>query len=112
MFAEPLLRFREYRLSDKLKYLDGEVFSMEYLEGPMLADKLTESVPSFELPVFILQERHDLQTTFEVTRSYYEDLRAPYKELVIFEHSAHLVPYEEPEKFLQVLVEKVRPLAQ
>jgi len=31
--------------------------------------------------------------------------------LLVFEESAHLVPYEEPEKFLRVLVDRVRPLA-
>jgi hypothetical protein len=33
------------------------------------------------------------------------------KELVVFEESAHLVPYEEPEKFMRVLVDRVRPRA-
>jgi len=43
--------------------------------------------------------------------AYYDQLRAPQKKLVVFEESAHLVPYEEPEKFLRVLVDRVRPLA-
>ena len=111
IFAGPLLSFREYRLQDKFAYLRGEQFSMEHLEEPMLDDDLTKSVPELHVPVFILQGRHDLQTVFESTRAYYEQLRAPHKELVVFENSAHLVPYEEPEKFLRVLVERVRPLA-
>jgi hypothetical protein len=43
--------------------------------------------------------------------AYYDPLRAPRKELVGFEESARLVPYEEPEQFFRVLIDRVRPLA-
>jgi pimeloyl-ACP methyl ester carboxylesterase len=70
-----------------------------------------QNIQEVQLPIFILQGRYDLQTAFETTVAYYDQLRAPQKELVVFEESAHLVPYEEPEKFLRVLVDRVRPLA-
>jgi len=38
-------------------------------------------------------------------------LDAPMKLGVWFENSAHMIPWEEPRKFLINLVEKVRPVA-
>jgi pimeloyl-ACP methyl ester carboxylesterase len=107
----PLLVFEEYELADKFGYLRGEEFSVNHLENPMLDDDLTQSIQEVQVPIFILQGRYDLQTAFETSVAYYDQRRAPQKELVVFEESAHLVPYEEPEKFLRVLVDRVRPLA-
>jgi hypothetical protein len=39
-------------------------------------------------------------------------VRAPYKRIVWFERSAHMVPWEEPGKLLVSLLTHVRPLAQ
>jgi proline iminopeptidase len=107
----PLITFREYSLGDKIAYLRGEEFSMKHLEEPMLDDDLTTSIREIDVPLFVLQGRYDLQTDFETAVAYYEQIRAPQKELIVFEESAHLVPYEEPEKFMRVLVDRVRPLA-
>jgi pimeloyl-ACP methyl ester carboxylesterase len=111
MFARPLLLFREYRLADKLAYVRGEAYSMGLLENPLLDDDLTKAAVALRLLVFFRQGRHDLQTVFETTRNYFDELRAPRKEFVVFEDDAHLVPFEEPEKFLRVMVDRVRPLA-
>jgi hypothetical protein len=35
-------------------------------------------------------------------------LQAPHKEIIWFENSGHWIPFEEPEKFYDVLVNKVR----
>jgi pimeloyl-ACP methyl ester carboxylesterase len=37
-------------------------------------------------------------------------LKAPYKELIWFENTAHMVNSEERDLFNSILVEKVRPL--
>ena len=111
MLARPLLGFREYRLKDKLNYILGEDYSMSLLEEPLLDDDLTQTAAELRVPIFFLQGRHDLQTVFETTRDYFEALRAPRKEFIVFENAAHLVPFEEPEKFLRVMVDRVRPLA-
>ena len=111
MLARPLLLFSEYRLEDKLAYVRGENYSMGLLEEPLLDDNLTKTAVELRIPIFILQGRHDLQTVFETTREYFDEIRAPRKELIVFEDAAHLVPFEEPEKFLRVMVDRVRPLA-
>ena len=39
-----------------------------------------------------------------------EKVDAPYKRMVWFERSAHMIPWEEPGKLLVSLLEVVRPL--
>lgn len=51
--------------------------------------------------------RYDLQTVYELAEEYIRQVEAPYKELITFENSAHLVPYEEADRFHTVLINKV-----
>ena len=62
-------------------------------------------------PVVMFLGKHDYTTPTEPTAAWLERLDAPSKRAVWFEHSSHLVPFEEPGKTLLSLVEYVRPLA-
>jgi pimeloyl-ACP methyl ester carboxylesterase len=44
---------------------------------------------------------------FELSEEYFNVLQAPSKELIWFESSAHSAPFEEPDKFNQLMIEKV-----
>lgn len=55
--------------------------------------------------------RHDYMTPSAPTDIWLRQLEAPMKLALWFENSAHLVPWEEPGKFLISLLEKVRPVA-
>lgn len=68
-------------------------------------------IKSFPIPVFMLMGRHDYTTPSEPTASWLAQVKAPVKKGIWFEHSAHLVPLEEPGKLLITLVNEVRPLA-
>jgi pimeloyl-ACP methyl ester carboxylesterase len=55
--------------------------------------------------------RHDYTTPSEPTAAWLEQVKAPYKRAVWFEHAAHMIPWEEPGQTLISLVTHVRPLA-
>ncbi|WP_202801442.1 hypothetical protein [Idiomarina xiamenensis] len=55
--------------------------------------------------------RHDYTTPSEPTAAWLKAVDAPYKKGVWFEHSAHMIPWEEPGKTLVSLLQYVRPLA-
>src|SRR3546814_8060929 len=55
--------------------------------------------------------RHDYTTPSEPTAAWIAQVEAPCKAGVWFEHSAHMVPWEEPGKTLVSLLETVQPLA-
>ncbi|MBW2242376.1 MAG: alpha/beta hydrolase [Deltaproteobacteria bacterium] len=111
MFGWSTVVFHEYRVGDKLRYLEAEAFSMAHLEEPMLDDPPARRMLEFDVPIFVFQGRHDHQTEFDVTRAYFEALKAPHKEMVVFENAAHLVPFEQPEAFVRAMVDRVLPWA-
>lgn len=68
--------------------------------------------PSFEVPIFFFSGTHDWQTPTILSDQWFNEIQAPYKELIHFEESCHGIVNEEPGKVLVALVSKVLPLAQ
>ena len=68
-------------------------------------------VREFPIPVLMFLGRHDHTTPSAPTAEWLDRVRAPYKRAVWFEHSAHMMPWEEPGRTLQALLEHVRPMA-
>ena len=66
---------------------------------------------SFNVPIFFFTGNHDWQTPKVLSDNWFEGITAPYKELVCFEESSHVVVNEEPGKFLMALVNKVLPFS-
>lgn len=60
---------------------------------------LPVQVPRLEMPVYYILGRYDQNCPCELAAAYLERLSAPYKELIWFENSAHLLVGEEPERF-------------
>lgn len=67
-------------------------------------------VKRFPIPVVMFLGRHDYTTPAAPTVAWMDKVDAPYKRIVWFEHSAHMIPWEEPGKTLVSLLEVVRPL--
>ena len=67
---------------------------------------------SFEVPIFFFSGTHDWQTPTILSDQWFDQINAPYKELIHFEESCHGIVNEEPGKVLVALVNKVLPLAQ
>ena len=62
-------------------------------------------LPRLDVPVFLLQGRHDYVAPSNIAEQYYQALQAPKgKQLIWFEESAHMPQYEEPGKFREILL--------
>jgi esterase/lipase len=68
-------------------------------------------VKKFPIPVFMFMGRHDYTTPSEPTQQWLNQVQAPVKKGIWFEHSAHLIPLEEPGKMLVTLLNDIKPLA-
>ena len=88
----------EYSLGEKFRYLRASRASMEALWPDFMQTDLADN-SRFEIPVILLQGRHDRLTPFALAREFYELIEAPEKHFYSFEASAHSVPFEEPEAF-------------
>jgi pimeloyl-ACP methyl ester carboxylesterase len=100
----------DYTQNDLDAFESGSLFSLEHLL-PALEAVDFDAVTTFKCPVFLFEGRHDYATSHELAARWFEKIRAPKKELVWFENSAHMVMQEEPGKFMFRLVKDVRPLA-
>ena len=67
-------------------------------------------VKRFPIPVVMFLGRHDYTTPTAPTEAWLAQVKAPSKQAVWFERSAHMAPWEEPGKMLVSLVTYVRPL--
>ena len=95
---------------DLIKFGQGNGFSLTHLWPEFRGLELDEQQVQFEVPIFFLLGRYDYQVPAVAARAYFEKLTAPHKELVWFEGSAHDPPFEQPDQFNQVLLEKVLPV--
>ena len=63
----------------------------------------------FAIPVYFFIGHHDYNTPFELAERYFDELEAPKKEKVVFEGAAHMIPFEEPERFNREVVRVFAP---
>ncbi|WP_227470235.1 alpha/beta fold hydrolase [Massilia sp. YMA4] len=100
----------DYRPEDVATIDQGSLFTL----GRLLPEFVTvdySRVATFPIPVVMFLGRHDYTTPTAPTEAWLRQVKAPYKQAVWFEHSAHMIPWEEPGKTLVSLLRYVRPLA-
>jgi pimeloyl-ACP methyl ester carboxylesterase len=94
----------EYNVFDLMGYLIGRNLSMRRLWPELIEARLTDGV-KLDAPVYLFTGRYDYCAPFELAEKYLDALIAPRKEIVWFENSANFPNVEEPEKFIQTMIE-------
>jgi pimeloyl-ACP methyl ester carboxylesterase len=100
---------REYTLIDRLNFFRGIFQSLDALFPELARTDLFAEVPEVKIPVYFCLGRHDHEVPSVLSAKYFEALRAPEKQLVWFDNSAHMVNTEERDKFNQFMVDTVLP---
>lgn len=95
----PLLRSPEYGLFKLAPYAKGAFYCLRQLWEDVVTVNFIESVHAVEVPVYITQGRHDMNTPPQLAWEWFDKLAAPKKEWIWFENSAHSPIKEEPEKW-------------
>jgi len=101
----------ESSVLDLVRLLRGSRLSVKLLWRELLETNLLREVPRLETPVIFMLGRLDMQVVASVSAAYFEALEAPHKELIWFEASGHMPPFEEPELFIRSMIATVRPFA-
>lgn len=96
-----------YTFKERINIFRGSFYSYQSFSQVMATTDLVERVPTINLPVFILQGLHDYQTTHTQARRFYESIKAPYKKMYTFKHSAHAPFIEENERFNQIVQDDI-----
>ena len=97
----------EYSIFDALNVLRGSKISVKKMQNQIFGLDFFKEIPEVRVPVYFFTGRHDYNSSFELVEEYYEVLKAPKKDMVWFEKSAHSPNLEEPERFTRLMVEKV-----
>ncbi|WNS46294.1 alpha/beta hydrolase [Paenibacillus sp. MMS20-IR301] len=98
-----LLFGTEYNLLDAVRFFKGNMMSETILMPEVSKSDLTEMVEEIDIPVYFVMGKYDLMTPVNEARRYLEELKAPQKEFVVFDQSAHYPQFEEKAKFAQWL---------
>ena len=104
-----LIFSREYTLLDRVNFFRGIFGSLDALFPELYATDLFVEVPEVKVPVWFCLGRYDYEVPSPLAEKYFEHLRAPRKQLVWFENSAHLPNTEERDRFNALLTGTVLP---
>lgn len=102
-----LLRSPDYSLADAVRAIRGITATQAALLPELEALDLTDTLTCLNCPIVMVQGRNDQVAPASCAERYAELLKAPSKQLVWFEHSAHMPHLEEHERFRELFA-KVR----
>ena len=96
----------DYSVKEAIRALGGLSAVQDALLPEVQDLDLFHQVPAVDVPIFLIQGRHDKVAPGLLTRRYFDRLDVPKgKKLVWFESSAHMPHYEESERFAAFLNE-------
>ncbi|WP_405039883.1 alpha/beta fold hydrolase [Serinicoccus sp. LYQ92] len=103
------LLVQEYTLIDQVHVLGGFMDTFAALYPQLQAVDFRESATTFEVPMFFVQGAHEARGRREPFEDWYAMVEAPTKGLVVLDSSGHRPLFEQPEEFVDYLVETVLP---
>lgn len=109
-YALTFLSSREYTFFDMFKFAKGSAFSWGLREDEEKVDLFTQA-PKLQIPVFYCAGKYDFNTPSELVKEYASKVDAPFKKLIEFENSGHMLLFEESDKFNKFMISDVLPLA-
>ena len=72
-----------------------------------LGHNLFTELPKINCPVYFFLGKKDLQTNFGIAKEYFEFLKAPKKDIFIFENAGHSVLTEEAEQVQKIIINDI-----
>ncbi|WP_372948544.1 alpha/beta fold hydrolase [Mariniphaga sp.] len=102
----PVWTCRAYTLKEKYIIWKSKLIFLPKtnLKIQALKTDFSETYPEIKVPVYFMCGKHDLTVNIDLTKDYYNRLDAPLKGFYTFENSAHGPLFEEPERFMEILV--------
>ena len=66
-----------------------------------------KEVSSFDVPIFFILGKYDYTAPSEIAQEYYNNIDAPLKKLIWIDNAAHVMQYENSNKFQKIIINKV-----
>jgi pimeloyl-ACP methyl ester carboxylesterase len=99
-----MLFSKYYGIGGLIKTMKGMTHCIDTLLPEFNKLNLFEKVPGVTVPVHFIQGNLDAMAPPDKGREYFEHLKAAKKSFSLFENSAHMPHYEEPEKFSNLIL--------
>ncbi|MCB2361452.1 alpha/beta fold hydrolase [Clostridium estertheticum] len=97
----------EYGLYDKVSWMLGLVTTFNQVYPQLYNIDLSKQAIKLDVPVYFMIGRHDVNASPEMAEEYFNAIKAPHKEFIWFEHSGHDPWRNEPDKFVDLMVNLV-----
>lgn len=91
----------EYGILDQINFFRGVLSTFSQVYPQLYGIDLREDYRELEVPVYFFIGRHDLNAPTHLAQDYYEQLQAPDKAFVWFEHSGHSPWINESDRFVE-----------
>ncbi|MCG7523249.1 alpha/beta hydrolase [Streptomyces sp. OfavH-34-F] len=91
-------------------FMKGMSFSEQVTAGASAFDDWADGT-DFKIPFFLFQGEKDVLTSPVLARRFFDDVRAPVKEFALIEDCSHFAAFRRPDRFLELLLAHVRPVA-
>lgn len=95
----------ELTLADILGLFSHLRWNMELLWRDFCRLNLFQEIPAVKVPVYFIAGKHDAITSPDLEKQYLDLLEAPRKAFFLFERSGHMACFEEPQRFLEVMLQ-------
>ncbi|ANF53266.1 alpha/beta hydrolase [Chryseobacterium glaciei] len=66
---------------------------------------LPKTLKKVDCPIYFFVGKNDIQTLTSITKQYFEKVKAPKKDLFLFENSGHQIHKDEAEKFQNTIIQ-------
>ncbi|MDE9829991.1 alpha/beta fold hydrolase [Staphylococcus delphini] len=96
-----------YRLMERINIVRGSLSTFEHLTSEMAHTNLNDIAQEIKVPFYILQGVHDMQTTYEDSKAFFEHVGSAEKRFYAFQDTAHAPFVDEPEKMIEIMHEIV-----
>lgn len=103
--VKPLLCAKQLSIADKYGIIKGYGMSMDALWEKMIDFDFENPPPTFSVPIYIIQGRHDFTTPSPLVEPWFNKISAPVKKLFWLENSAHGPLGEEYEEYTKIVKE-------
>ncbi|WP_137904627.1 alpha/beta fold hydrolase [Chryseobacterium sp. 2VB] len=98
---------------DGKQYVTSDDFKKDFLQwsktwspawNEVMKIDLPKTLKKVNCPVYFLVGKNDIQTLTSITEEYYKQVKAPKKDLFLFENSGHQIHKDEAEKFQNTII--------
>jgi pimeloyl-ACP methyl ester carboxylesterase len=97
----------EYTLLEQIHIFAGVFDTFSVLYPQLQQIDFREDATRLDVPVYLVQGRHEARGRAELANEWFEQLEAPSKKLIVLNTSGHRPLFEQPDRFHEVMTETV-----